>query len=240
MSGTAYVALSGLRVRMQHLDRVAADIANASTPGYKSERFGDRAVERQSFGDVLKSAVDVTTSASRIDFTSGEVLPTGRDLDFAVDGNAFMVVRTPGGPRYMKGGQFTRSADGTLATAEGYPVLGDDDRPIEIAAGPVTVQPDGTILNGKKPAGKVHLVTFANEQVLQREGTGRYRAPAGIAPAAATKASLHGGVLEQSNVSVPERLAELTQVSRGFEALQRGITVAMDIDGRAIAELGRR
>jgi len=240
VSGTAYVALSGLRVRMQHLDRVASDIANASTPGYKSQRAGDRAVERPNFGQVLDSAVDVTTGPSRIDFRSGEVLPTGRDLDFAVDGRAFMVVDTPGGPRYVKGGQFKRAADGTLTTVEGFAVRGESG-PIQIEAKPVTVQPDGTILNGNKPAGKVRLVAFDDEQVLEREGIGRYRAPAGLDPRKATTATLHGGVLEQSNVSVPDCLAELTEVVRGFGALQRGITVLMnDIDGRVIAELGRR
>ena len=33
MAGGAYVALSGLRARSEHLDRLAADIANGSTSG---------------------------------------------------------------------------------------------------------------------------------------------------------------------------------------------------------------
>jgi hypothetical protein len=42
-------------------------------------------------------------------------------------------------------------------------------------------------------------------------------------------------------VSVIDRMAQLTEVGRAFEALQRGITVLMnDVDGRAISELGRR
>ena len=49
------------------------------------------------------------------------------------------------------------------------------------------------------------------------------------------------GAIEQSNVSLVERMASLTEVSRSFEALQRGVTILMnDIDGRAITELGRR
>ena len=35
--------------------------------------------------------------------------------------------------------------------------------------------------------------------------------------------------------------SQLTEVARGFEALQRGLTILMnDVDGRAITELGRR
>ena len=52
---------------------------------------------------------------------------------------------------------------------------------------------------------------------------------------------MRNATLEQSNVSVVDRMVQLTEVSAAFEALQRGITVLMnDIDGRAITELGRR
>ena len=54
-------------------------------------------------------------------------------------------------------------------------------------------------------------------------------------------ATMFAGAIEQSNVSLVERMASLTEVSRTFEALQRGVTILMnDIDGRAISELGRR
>ena len=240
MSGTAYVALSGLRVRMQHLDRVATDISNSGTPGYKSEVVSARSVQRPSFGQLFDSAVDVAAGESRIDFREGEVLPTSHELDIAVDGRTFLVVDTPGGPRYMKGGSFKRAADGTLTALDGSVVQGESG-PIVLDPGTVSVKPDGTIVSGKKPAGKVRLVTFDDDRVLKKDGVGRYRAPDGFVTKAATDATLHGGALEQSNVSVPERLAELTEVSRGFDALQRGISVVMnDVDGRAIAELGRR
>jgi hypothetical protein len=40
---------------------------------------------------------------------------------------------------------------------------------------------------------------------------------------------------------VADRLAELTTVSRGFEALQKALSMLMnDVDGRAIEHLGRR
>ena len=38
MPGGIYSALSGMQVRMQDLDRVASDLANVSTSGYKAER----------------------------------------------------------------------------------------------------------------------------------------------------------------------------------------------------------
>ena len=60
-------------------------------------------------------------------------------------------------------------------------------------------------------------------------------------PTAIDHAVVRGGTLEQSNVTVADRLAQLTTVSRGFEAMQKAISLLLnDVDGRAIDHLGRR
>ena len=61
MPGGAYAALSGMRSRLEDLDRLASDLANVGTAGYKTERAATVAAERPSFRAVLDSAVDVTT-----------------------------------------------------------------------------------------------------------------------------------------------------------------------------------
>ena len=38
MAGSYYIALSGMQARLEALDRLATDLANASTVGYKAER----------------------------------------------------------------------------------------------------------------------------------------------------------------------------------------------------------
>ena len=46
MSGGIYSALSGMQVRMEDLDRVASDLANVGTSGYKGDRMAVAAAER--------------------------------------------------------------------------------------------------------------------------------------------------------------------------------------------------
>jgi flagellar basal body rod protein FlgG len=76
--------------------------------------------------------------------------------------------------------------------------------------------------------------------VLAREGSTRFNAGAATPTATATP-RVERGALEKSNVSVVDRIAEMTANSRTFEALQRGMGLIMnDIDGKAITELGRR
>lgn len=239
MPGGAYIALSGLRFRSQQIDQLAADIANAATSGYKAERSGAVASPRPSFQAALDAAIDVRPGAATTDFRPGTLVPTGRDLDFAIDGDGFFVVQTPAGPRYTRNGQFTRSASGTLTTMEGYPVLGKDGE-IRLGDDPIEVEADGTVKAGKTPVGKLSIVDFTDRSLLEREEGSRFRAPASTRPAEVSPI-VRGGSLEQSNVSIVERLAQLTEVSRNFEALNRGISVLMnDLDARAINELGRR
>ncbi|HEY8534938.1 MAG TPA: flagellar hook-basal body protein [Vicinamibacterales bacterium] len=240
MASGAYVALSGLRARADHLDRLAADIANGSTSGYKAQRGTTTEAGRPLFDLALQSAVDVARGPERYDFRAGAIAPTGRDLDFALEGRGFFVVDTPAGPRYTRNGHFTRAADGALVTEDGHPVLGVDG-PIRLGDGELSVEQDGTIRTGAAIAGRLRIVDFADYGGLVRESGARFRALNGVQPVAASGARLKNGAIERSNVSMVERIAELTEVTRTFEALQKGVSVLMnELDGRAITELGKR
>jgi flagellar basal-body rod protein FlgF len=240
MAGTIYVALSGMRTRMAQLDRVAADIANESTAGYKGERAATTAVGRPTFDAALDAAVDTVPAQSKIDFRPGVILPTGRDLDVAIDGQGFFAVQTPAGVRYTRNGHFNRSSSGTLVTGDGMPVLGQNG-PMKVPDGDLTIKADGTIAVDRVAAGKLQISDFGDYTQLSREDAGRFRAADSQQPLDKPSGLIRGGALEQSNVSVAEQLSSLTEVSRGFEALQKGISLmSNDIDGRAISELGRR
>lgn len=243
MSSGAYVALSGMRARAEQLDRLASDLANVGTSGYKAERSTTSAAEREldRFNGLLQSAIDVAGGPRAVDFRPGAIQSTGRELDFAIEGRGFFSIDTPDGVRYTRNGHFTRRADGMLTTAEGHPVLGEKG-PLQLpaAGGAVTIAEDGQIRVGGTAVGKPKIVDFADYNSLAREENAAFRGAA-AAETPAAGATLMSGVLEGSNVSVVERMAQLAEVSRAFEALQRGVTIMMnDLDGRAITELGRR
>ena len=239
MSGGAYSALSGMRTRLEELDRLAFDLANVSTAGYKTERLAKMAAERDEFATALEAAVDVVGSGTKIDFSSGIIATTGRDLDVAIDGRGFFEVETARGLRYTRNGSFQRRADGTLTTADGEPVMGDGG-PITLGPGAVSVSADGTVKSGNAIVGRLRVVEFGSEADLIRESGSRFRALTGATPEEG-EPKVIGGALEQSNVSIVDRMAALTELSRGFEALQRGVSVLMnDLDSRVISELGRK
>jgi flagellar basal body rod protein FlgG len=239
MSGSYYAALSGMRTRLGELDRLASDIANVSTAGYKAERATTAQSDRPNFGATLSAAIDVAGGATSIDFRAGAIAPTGRDLDLAVDGPGMFVVGTPDGDRYTRDGRFVRRTDGVLTTAAGHVVQGTAG-PITLGKGPVKIDPDGTVLSGGVVAGRLKIVEFDNLAALTRENTYMFSA-GGALPGPASESAVRSGALEQSNVSLVNRIASLTDVSRSFESLQRAISImSNDVDGRAITELGRR
>ena len=94
MPGGAYSALTGMQARLQSLDRIAADLANINTAGYKTERT-TRFVAERDFAAALDSAVDVTSGGTRTDLMPGSITNTGRSLDVAIDGQGFFAIQTP-------------------------------------------------------------------------------------------------------------------------------------------------
>jgi flagellar basal body rod protein FlgG len=238
MSGGAYTALSGMMSRLSELDRIASDLANVSTAGYKTERSATFASERD-FATALQSAVDVAAGGTKTDLRPGTITSTGRNLDVAIDGQGFFAIETAHGIRYTRTGNFTRRSDGVLTTIHGEPVLDEERRRIKLGTGDLTIDGSGAIRVDEAQAGKIQVWAI-DEKDLVRETGSRFRPVDGV-KAVKADTEVVPGSLEQANISTIDRMTALTEVSRNFEALQRGISVLMnDIDHRAITELGRR
>jgi len=239
MSGGHYIALSALRTRMQQLDQLADDLANAHTSGYRGARTIQEAVSRGEFDGILQSAVDTASGAVRIDMTRGTIQPSGRALDVAIEGEGFFVLETPEGLQYTRNGHFARAIDGTLVTADGAIVQGEDG-PIELGPGDARIDEQGRVWSGAANVGRLKVVTVADPAALMR-GQGSRLLNQGQEVTELEEFQLRPASLEASNVAMAEGLARLTSVSRNFEALQRSIsTLLNDVDGRFIDQMARR
>ena len=146
MAGGYYTALSGMRARMNALDRVASDIANASTAGFKPERAGTVEARRQQFNAALEAAVDVVNGRPRLDMRPGPMASTGRPLDIAIEGSGFLVVDTPRGLRYTRNGHLSRRGDGVLVGEDNAAVQGAQG-PIRLGSGETAIDPEGDLPN---------------------------------------------------------------------------------------------
>jgi len=214
-----YLSMAGAKANMQRQDVLANNLANVSTPGFRAELHAFRAVPVQGSG--ASTRVYALESTPGYDMSPGVVSTTGRPLDVAMRGNAWLSVQgLDGTEAYTRGGSLEVGADGMLVTHGGLQVLGDGG-PIQVPANSeVSIAADGTVsaraTNGRSSTvGRLKLVT--PEAPLNRGEDGLFRAADGDL-SADTTARLQDGALEGSNVSPVETMVAMISAARQFEA----------------------
>lgn len=222
-----YLSMAGAKAMMQRQDVLSNNLANASTVGFRAELAAFRAVPVQ--GDGASTRVYALESTVGYNAASGPIQTTGRNLDVAMKGNAWLAVQALDGTEaYTRAGALEVDAEGQLVNPQGLPVLGDGG-PITLPPNAqVTIAADGTISaksgNGASTAiGRLKLVT--PEAPLQRGTDGLFRAADGELPADAN-ARLQDGALEGSNVSPVETMVAMIAAARQFEAQMKMMQTA--------------
>ncbi len=227
MDRLVYLSMAGAKANMQRQDVLANNLANAATPGFRAELSAFRAVPVQGSG--ASTRVYALESTPGHDMSPGVVSTTGRPLDVAMRGNAWLAVQALDGTEaYTRAGSLEVSADGTLLTHGGLQVMGDGG-PIQLPANSEpSIAPDGTVsargANGRSTAvGRLKLVT--PEAPLNRGTDGLFCAADGDLPADAS-ARLQDGALEGSNVSPVETMVAMISAARQFEAQMKVLQTA--------------
>src|ERR1044072_8466847 len=92
------IAASGLRARMESLELLANNIANASTGGYKADRelYSLYAAPEAAAQDEVSVMPVIDTHWT--DYSQGELRVTENPLDLALTGRGFFAVNGPTGP----------------------------------------------------------------------------------------------------------------------------------------------
>ncbi len=227
MDRMIYLSMAGAKATMQRQDVLANNLANASTTGFRAELQALRAVPVR--GDGASTRVYALETTTGYDATPGAVSSTGRPLDVAMQGNAWLAVQgLDGTEAYTRMGALQVGPDGTLATASGLTVMGDGG-PIAIppntepsigADGTVSVRQANGTVNG---VGRLKLVT--PEAPLARGADGLFRAADGDLPAD-PNARLQDGALEGSNVNPIENMVAMIAAARQFEAQMKMLQTA--------------
>ena len=235
-------AASGLRSRMESLDMLANNMANASTSGYKVDReFYSLYAAPEASGPL--SGPDTLPVIERpwTDFSQGELRASGNPLNVALDGKGFFSVSGPSGPLYTRDGSFRLSAANQLVTADGYPVRDTEGNPMTLSSTtPVEILPDGTVRQDGQTVGQIAVVDFADTAALGKMGHNYFLpADAAAAPVPATAYEVQQGKLEASNASNAEAAIRLVSVMRQFEMLQKAAAMSAEMNRKAVDEVAR-
>jgi flagellar basal-body rod protein FlgF len=206
-----YIAAQGMLVEQNRQDQYANDLANASTPGYKSDRttqadFGSLLLSNTSTGQPVGSiATGLRVSGVVTDMTPAGVNQTGQPLDFAVQGNGFFALATPQGVRYTRDGQFTASASGLLVDNLGNSVLSQSGAPIRVGA-------KGTVPASVLGVFNVTGTAKQGNNLFTGTATGR------------GSGSVVQGALEDSSVDPVHTMVDMIASLRAYESGQKAIS----------------
>ena len=237
-----YAAFTGLLAGTQALELAANNLANISTTGYKAQREFYNSLTA-SLGNANQRPLSSLNQAinnygvlggATVDVQAGTLERTGNDLDVAMEGSGFFVVKTKAGLRYTRNGNFRVDADGQVVTAWGDPVMGDQG-PLEIPSGPVSIGPDGTISSQGGVVGRFQTVDFAPGATLVPEGNSTYKAAAGSATPA-TDPRIRQGMLEASNMNPITGTIGLIMIQRQTQLLQQALSIFHNEFNKSAAE----
>jgi len=219
-----YVAMSGASQNTKAMQAHANNLANISTTGFRRDFEQARAMPV--FGDSFPARVFAMSERPATDFTTGSLQETGRDLDVAAKGDAWIAVQAPdGGEAYVRTGSLEIDALGQLRTSDGMPVMGNGgpiaippEEKIDIGEdGTITIRGQGNNPNALATVDRIKLVTPDAKQ-LEKGSDGLIRMKSGQpAPQVDANASVQSGVLEASNVNAVDEMTSILALSRQFE-----------------------
>lgn len=236
MDPTGYAVGEQNQRQMRRLETVAANLANASTPGYKRAIPAFSAVleEAASVGEQDGTTGDAEGFGFMVDRSQGPLRQTGRRLDLAIYGKGFFVVATPRGERYTRKGRLYADPYGEVTDASGNPFLGKDG-PLNLPAdaGDVVVSEGGQLTADGRSVGQLLLVEPDESARLIPEGDGLYRIE-GARPGPAVGSSVVQGSIEDSNVKPMRELVQMIELMRSYESSSKVLKRIGRLNGELI------
>lgn len=236
-------AASGLQSRMDAIDMLANNLANASTSGFKADREFYSTYLSPEIATSTNPAVGPAPVVQRqwTDFAQGTITNTGNETDLAISGVGFFSVNGPNGPLYTRNGNFLISKQGNLVTAEGYPVRLVGGQPLQVQMNsPLQISADGDVSQDGNSLGQLELVNFADPTQLSKAAAAYFQtSDPSIKPTPATTAQVWQGRVETSNYAPAEAAARMVSLLRNFEMLQKAVKIGSDMNRQAIEEVAR-
>lgn len=239
-------AAAGMRARLEALDLVANNLANAATAGFKADRevysiyLGQESREAALAGAGLEQVYAPVLERHKTDARQGVLVDTANPSDLALSGSGYFLLEAAGRYLVTRAGRLQVAPDGRLLSPEGYEFVTVEPRRVRAdPAQPVTVDKDGTVSQNGVPLGRLRVVEANLDQTVRQEGVYFLLdkvSPAGLkgAPAEVLQAKV-----EASNVSAAESGVRLIQILRQFEALQRAVHLGGEMGRRAVEEVAK-
>ncbi len=238
MQSSFYVGLSGQLAIEKRLQTIAHNVANVNTAGFKADGVTfDTALSNAGDTDVAFS----TEGTGYISRRAGERVKTDNPLDVAVQGDAWLAVKTPTGVVYTHDGRMKMSPSGEVRSLNDDPVLdaGGSALLLDPDAGPPSIAADGMMTQNGRQIGAIGLFSIDPSATLTRA------ANSGVIPSVAatpildfTASGVVQGFTENSNVDPVMELSKLIEIQHDLDSVTESNQIADTSLQDAIKNLG--
>ena len=224
-----YTSEASMRPKMTRMEVIANNLANLNSTGFKRDRvFLEMLNETGALPSDGRNDLTGIGVRRAVDFAQGSLQPTSSTFDLALQGRGFFAVETSGGLRLTRNGHFHLSSDGSLVTAEGFPVQGDNGNVVlpnveKRQLMNITINEAGEVLSDREPLARIRVMDVANPNQLQKDREAFF-IPAVDQPAVDVPRDqiiVRQGYLEESNVDGIEEMIAMIELSRAFETDQK-------------------
>lgn len=244
-----YQSASALSALERWQDSVAQNITSSQTTGFRKRtiNFSTQGAGELRADPRRHNQTDTSMPMlfpkvnSGINFNTGEVHPTNRELDVAIQGEGFFEVQLQDGTKaYTRAGEFRLRPDRTLVNGSNHEVMSESGGPMTLVAGggALVINRDGSVFQGETSLGKISVQKFANPAALIPIKDGYFVAAAGVEGERVGEPELMQGYLENSNVTPLREMVDLVLISRAYEANQKIITTVDQQMEKTLEALG--
>jgi flagellar basal-body rod protein FlgG len=244
-----YAAVSGLRLQQQKQETAANNLVNLEAAGYKREQSMGKAFSQILLQEVNGERVQgkvtpgVTLDEVVTDFQRGNIVKTGRLLDFAITGRGFFTFRgDDGSDFYSRNGEFTVDENGFLVSSTGEKVIGVNAatgmiEAIELGEGELSISGGSLFLDQEKKYDLL-IVDFADYKLLQKQGPNRFTVTGGQGRRRIDAPEVVHGNIEKSNVDINEEMVKMLEIQHKYQMDQRVVRFIDDTLQKAVNEVG--
>jgi flagellar basal body rod protein FlgG len=236
-----YIAMSGATARLRELDKLADDLANQTTPGYRAVTYAfSTAIDEETLGkkgtqktSPVRQVLPIETSVIRQD---GPAIQTGRPLDVRPTEGTWIAVQQPDGKTaYTRDGRMNVGIDGQLRIGANK-VLGQSGEAISADPGTIPFIDDrGRVFAGDRELGRIGLHQLRGN--IERVG------PSQVAPRPGSEAVLVDGTvtigaIDGSNTNGLDSTISMISAQRSYEQSLQALQTVQKLDDKA-NEIGR-
>jgi flagellar basal body rod protein FlgG len=233
--------MSGATARLRELDKLADDLANQTTPGYRAVTYAfSTAIDEETLGkrptqktSPVRQVLPIETSVIAQD---GPAIQTGRPLDVRPTEGTWIAVQQPDGrTAYTRDGRMNVGIDGQLRIGINK-VLGQNGEVLTTDPGTIPfIDERGRVFAGTREVGRVGLHVLKGN--LERLG------PSQVAPrqggnAVLVDATVTVGAIDGSNANGLDSTISMISAQRSYEQSLQALQTVQKLDDKA-NEIGR-